>query len=156
MKVIVVGAGGTARELLRRLGDRWDVVLVDPDEAKLEVAGHIRPCTLVVGDGSSSVTLGRAGLDTADAVVAASGDVDVNGVTTRFARDAGVLRVVTVVSSPERAAEFRELGAETVTPDTIAARVFEQECLAYPEAIRLFAAGRLEILGPRVRIRPVQ
>ena len=36
MNVIVVGAGGTARELLRRLGDRWDVVLVDPDEAKLE------------------------------------------------------------------------------------------------------------------------
>jgi formyltetrahydrofolate-dependent phosphoribosylglycinamide formyltransferase len=29
------------------------------------------------------------------------------------------------------------------TPDTLAARVFEQECEAYPEAIRLFAAGRL-------------
>ena len=45
---------------------------------------------------------------------------------------------------------------DTDTPDELAARVFEQECLAYPEAIRLFAAGRLEILGPRVRIRPVQ
>jgi folate-dependent phosphoribosylglycinamide formyltransferase PurN len=39
------------------------------------------------------------------------------------------------------------------TPETLAARVFEQECLAYPEAIRLFAAGRLEIVGRRVRIR---
>jgi formyltetrahydrofolate-dependent phosphoribosylglycinamide formyltransferase len=28
------------------------------------------------------------------------------------------------------------------TPDTLAARVFEQECEAYPEAIRLFAAAR--------------
>ncbi len=27
--------------------------------------------------------------------------------------------------------------------DTLAARVFEQECIAYPEAIRMFAAGRL-------------
>ncbi len=27
--------------------------------------------------------------------------------------------------------------------DTLAARVFEQECIAYPEAIRLFAAGKL-------------
>jgi phosphoribosylglycinamide formyltransferase 1 len=27
------------------------------------------------------------------------------------------------------------------TPDTLAARVFEQECEAYPEAIKLFAAG---------------
>ncbi|MDP6380810.1 MAG: phosphoribosylglycinamide formyltransferase [Phycisphaerae bacterium] len=39
-------------------------------------------------------------------------------------------------------------------PDTVAARVFEQECMAYPEAIRLFAAGRLQIEGGRVRILP--
>jgi len=39
------------------------------------------------------------------------------------------------------------------TADTLADRVFEQECLAYPEAIRLFAAGRLHIEGNRVRIR---
>jgi phosphoribosylglycinamide formyltransferase-1 len=38
------------------------------------------------------------------------------------------------------------------TPDTLAARVFEQECEAYPEAIRLFAEGRLRIVGRRVRI----
>jgi len=29
------------------------------------------------------------------------------------------------------------------TPDTLAARVFEQECIAYPQAIRLFAEGKL-------------
>jgi phosphoribosylglycinamide formyltransferase-1 len=37
-------------------------------------------------------------------------------------------------------------------PDTIAARVFEQECEAYPEAIRLFAEGRLEVVDGRVRV----
>jgi len=31
------------------------------------------------------------------------------------------------------------------TPDTLAARVFEQECLAYPQAIELFAEGRLSV-----------
>ena len=40
------------------------------------------------------------------------------------------------------------------TPDSLAARIFEEECLAYPEAIRLFAAGRLEIAGRHVRIVP--
>jgi formyltetrahydrofolate-dependent phosphoribosylglycinamide formyltransferase len=39
------------------------------------------------------------------------------------------------------------------TPETLAARVFEQECEAYPEAVRLFAEGRLQIDGRRVRIR---
>ncbi|MBY0525043.1 MAG: phosphoribosylglycinamide formyltransferase [Gemmataceae bacterium] len=38
------------------------------------------------------------------------------------------------------------------TPDTLAARVFEQECEAYPEAIQRFAEGRLRIEGRRVRI----
>ena len=42
---------------------------------------------------------------------------------------------------------------EIDTPDTLAARVFEAECEAYPEAIRLFAEGRLEIAEGRLRIR---
>lgn len=37
--------------------------------------------------------------------------------------------------------------------DALAARVFEQECLAYPEAIRLFAEDRLRLVGDRVEIR---
>jgi formyltetrahydrofolate-dependent phosphoribosylglycinamide formyltransferase len=38
------------------------------------------------------------------------------------------------------------------TPEALAARVFEQECEAYPEAIRLFAERRLRIEGRRVRV----
>jgi phosphoribosylglycinamide formyltransferase-1 len=37
------------------------------------------------------------------------------------------------------------------TPETLAARVFEQECEAYPEAIARFARGQLHIEGRRVR-----
>ncbi|GMU25058.1 MAG: phosphoribosylglycinamide formyltransferase [Phycisphaerae bacterium] len=40
------------------------------------------------------------------------------------------------------------------TPDILADRVFEQETLAYPEAIRLFAEGRLTVRGGRVEITP--
>jgi len=38
------------------------------------------------------------------------------------------------------------------TPDTLAARVFREECQAYPEAIRLYAEGKLHVDGDRVRI----
>jgi phosphoribosylglycinamide formyltransferase 1 len=40
------------------------------------------------------------------------------------------------------------------TPETLASRVFAAECEAYPEAIRLIAAGRVSVEGRRVRIRP--
>lgn len=39
------------------------------------------------------------------------------------------------------------------TPESLAARVFEAECEAYPEAIRQFASAGLEIVGRRVRRR---
>jgi phosphoribosylglycinamide formyltransferase 1 len=42
--------------------------------------------------------------------------------------------------------------AEGDTPDTLAARIFEQELIAYPEAISLFAQGRLKIDGQVVHI----
>lgn len=38
--------------------------------------------------------------------------------------------------------------------DTLAARVFDQECVAFPEAIRLFAEDRLVIESDQVRIQP--
>jgi formyltetrahydrofolate-dependent phosphoribosylglycinamide formyltransferase len=43
---------------------------------------------------------------------------------------------------------------EDDTADTLADRVFEQEKLAYPEAIRLFAQRRLKIEDRRVRVLP--
>ncbi|MBI3328881.1 MAG: phosphoribosylglycinamide formyltransferase [Nitrospinae bacterium] len=41
---------------------------------------------------------------------------------------------------------------EDDTPQSLAQRVFVEECKAYPEAIQLFAEGRLKIEGRRVRI----
>ena len=40
------------------------------------------------------------------------------------------------------------------TPDTLAARVFEAECEAYPEALQLIADGRVRVEDRRVRILP--
>jgi phosphoribosylglycinamide formyltransferase-1 len=38
------------------------------------------------------------------------------------------------------------------TPETLADRVFQQECIALPEAVAMYAAGRLRIEGNRVRV----
>jgi formyltetrahydrofolate-dependent phosphoribosylglycinamide formyltransferase len=38
------------------------------------------------------------------------------------------------------------------TPQTLASRVFQAECEAFPEAIQLFAAARLVVTGSRCRI----
>ena len=43
---------------------------------------------------------------------------------------------------------------DTDDPDTLAARVFEQECIAFPEAIRLFASDKLHVQNGIVKIKP--
>ena len=40
------------------------------------------------------------------------------------------------------------------TADSLAVRVFEQECIAYPEAIRMFGEGQLRVVDGRVVIDP--
>ena len=40
------------------------------------------------------------------------------------------------------------------TPSSLAARVFHEECQALPEAIELYAAGKLKIEGRRVQVTP--
>ena len=39
------------------------------------------------------------------------------------------------------------------TPDKLADRVFEQECIAFPEAIKLFAEKKLNVSNGIVRIK---
>lgn len=39
-------------------------------------------------------------------------------------------------------------------PDDVAKRVFAAECEAYPEAVALFAKGRLKVVGNRVLVSP--
>jgi len=48
----------------------------------------------------------------------------------------------------QRACEVKEGD----TPDSLAARVFEAECIAYPQAIKLFAEGRLRVQNGKVVI----
>jgi phosphoribosylglycinamide formyltransferase-1 len=40
------------------------------------------------------------------------------------------------------------------TVETLASRIFKEECKALPEAISLYAEGRLKIKGRRVHVRP--
>ena len=43
---------------------------------------------------------------------------------------------------------------ETDTPDSLAARVFKEECVALPHAISLIAQGQVRLVGTTVEGRP--
>lgn len=152
MRVIVVGAGGTTRELLRRLSEVWDPTVVDTDPERLAEAEKVRRIVPVVGDGSSQVVLKRASLDEADALVAATNDDSVNLEVSRIGLEAGLLRVLAVAADPERLADYRELQVPAFSPDSLTARHIEVNLEPRRVSSTAFADGRAEAI--EVRIAP--
>lgn len=150
MKAIVVGAGGVARALLRRMAPMWQVTLVDLDQARLAAAAQVRPAEVVVGDGSSLVVLRRAGIAEADALVAATGDDDVNLEVCRLARREGLVRVVAVAADSRRRGEYQSLGVPAFQPHTLAARQLELHLEPRRVSSTAFAHGRAEALEVQV------
>ena len=150
MRALLIGARGPGRELLRRLSDVWEVVLIDDDPTALQAAEEVRDFTPVVGDGSSQVVLKRAGLDDAAALVAASFDDDRNLEAVRIAVDSGVPRIAGVAHDVARLEDYRDLGVAAVSADALAAR--SVEVLIEPRRVlsTTFADGKAEAMEFRI------
>ena len=144
MRLIILGAGGTGRGLLSRLGDLWEVVVVDTDPTRLDRATEIRAFEAVEGDGSSAVVLGRAGLDDAAALVAATSDDDANIEAIRIAQQAGLLRIVGVAADPDRLDDYKALDVPAFAPHRFAARHVELALEPRRVASSAFAGGKAE------------
>jgi Trk K+ transport system NAD-binding subunit len=145
-----VGAGGTTRQLLRRLGEVWEAAVVDTSAERLAMAGKIRTIEGVEGDGSSRVVLERAGLAAADALVAATEDDERNLEACRIALEAGLLRVAAVAADPELSEHYRQLGVPAYSPSDLAARGIESELEPRRISSSSFAHGRAEAIEFRI------
>lgn len=150
MRLIVVGAGGITRDLLRGLGEIWQVSVVDIDSQRLALAKRVRPIDVTIGDGSSRVVLEKAGLDHADALVAATNSDEVNQEACRIAKEAGVFRVVAVAADPEQLGRYRALKLAAYSPDRLTARRIEINLEPRRIASAAFADGMAEAAEFRV------
>jgi trk system potassium uptake protein TrkA len=119
--MIVVGAGGAARALLRRIGEVWEVTVVDTDHARLDEIAGVRVVTTLLGDGTRPEVLEAAGIEDATAVVAALDADEGNLAVCRAAGEKGVLATA-VAAEPERLDGYRELEVSAFSPDRLAAR----------------------------------
>jgi len=150
LRAILVGTGGIGRAVLARLGRHWEVTAIDLHEDRLaDVADPPRIRTLL-GDGSSRVTLDRAGLAGADAVVVAVRDDEVALEVCRLALGASVPRVVAMVVSAARTTEFTRLGVTAVSPDRLAARRVELTLEPRRVESAAFADGHAEAIEFRL------
>jgi Trk K+ transport system NAD-binding subunit len=124
MKVMIVGAGKKAREILDRLGHSWIVTLVDRDREKLELMGkrYDQVAETVEGDASSNLILSKAGLEEQKFVAAVTNRDDVNLEVCRMAKEEGVKQIIAVASDSRNVKKFVDLGVRVVSDSFLVAR----------------------------------
>ncbi len=99
-KVLICGGGRVSFYLAQMLsGDGIDVTILDKNHARcVELAGLLPQVSVVRGDASSQTVLDSQGMESCDAVIAATGMDETNMIISLYAGKRGVRQVITKVS----------------------------------------------------------
>ncbi len=115
MKIIVVGCGRVGSTLaLTLVSQGHTVALIDKSRSAFDVLGAEFKGRTYVGLGFDDDLLRKAGIETADALIAVTGGDNSNLMTAQIARvKYGMTRVISRVKDPQRAQVYRQMGLNT-------------------------------------------
>ncbi len=128
MRMIIVGGGRIGLALAKRLENSGEfVVIVEHDEDQ-HVQAEKEGFTAYHGDGTEGSVLQEAGIDEAKAVIAATGEDDVNLLVGQIAKTKfGVEDLYAKVNKPENYEAFESLGVKAVNATDATAFAIENE-----------------------------
>ena len=144
MRVVIAGAGSVGRSIARELAaNTHQVLLVDKDPAAMKMSS-VPQAEWLLADSCETSSLAEAQLETADVVVAATGDDKANLVTALLAKtEYGVPRTVARVNNPKNEWMFDEAWGVDVavsTPRLMTALV--EEAVTVGDLVRMFTFQR--------------
>ena len=118
MKALIIGCGRVGATIALQLQrEGWDVTVVDENEDALSRLGDHWPGAFLVGHGMDTALLREAGIEEADALVAATDGDNTNIIIGQVAQKRfGIDCVVVRVLDPARADFYSARGMRTVCP----------------------------------------
>jgi trk system potassium uptake protein len=118
MNALIIGCGRVGSTIARHLQkEGWDVTVVDESEDALSRLGENWPGRFVRGHGMDTDLLREAGIEDADALVAATDGDNTNIVIAQVAQKRfGIECVVARILDPARADFYAKRGLRTVCP----------------------------------------
>jgi trk system potassium uptake protein TrkA len=140
MFVIIMGCGRVGARLAQMLtAAGHEVTIMDTKSSAFGRLGPDFKGTTILGNGIDQEVLRRAGIDRADAFVAATQGDNRNIMASQIAQHVfGVKRVVTRIYDPLRSDTFAELGLRAISPTIIGANKFYEELTGQTaEAVRV-------------------
>ena len=146
MKVIIVGAHGEAKELINRISTGWNVSVIDMDQDKLRNFNPNRQIEKYQGDGTSTLVLKKAGIETASALITLTLDDEVNIEILKIAKSHKISRLSSVINDESNIKYYDELEVELVDPNILLARRFEHILEPRRVVSQAFAGGRAEAI----------
>jgi trk system potassium uptake protein TrkA len=118
VKALIIGCGRVGSSIALQLQkEGWDVTVVDENEDALSRLGENWPGTFLVGHGMDTDLLREAGIEDAEAVVAATDGDNTNIVIGQVAQKRfGVQCVIARILDPARADFYAARGLRIVSP----------------------------------------
>jgi trk/ktr system potassium uptake protein len=136
MFVIIMGCGrvgARVAQMLTKAGH--EVTVMDVQSSAFTRLGPDFKGQTVLGDATDQEVLKRAGIDRADAFLAATQGDNRNIMASQIARHVfGVERVVTRIYDPLRSDTFAALGLHAISPTIIGANAFYEELTGQPSS----------------------
>lgn len=117
MRVTVVGGGQIGESLINILSSKdYQVNMVEKDEARAKDLASSTEATVIKGDGTEINILKDAGLEYADAIIAATGDDKTNLMISEIAKSSKIKKIIARVNEPKNEELFTKLGIGSIIP----------------------------------------
>lgn len=157
MNVVIVGDGKVGGTIARQLSNEGhDIIVIDNNSNVLTNAVNTMDIISVEGNGASMAVQQRAGVDTADLLIAATSADEVNMLACLVGKKLGATHTIARVRNPEYFQEIamlqEELGLSMAVNPELAAATEISRLLRFPSALKIepFARGRAELVEVKI------
>ena len=153
---IIVGAGRIGYNLALAKSEKHDITLIDKDKAQCEKIANLLDCYIIHGTATNTKLLEEADIDKADFFVAATANDEVNLLSSVYAKDHGVKKVISRLNNVDHRNIFIKLDIPFINPERSATRYIVRNIIR-PTAQRLVSVGKgdAEILEIKVRNKDI-
>jgi trk system potassium uptake protein TrkA len=138
---VIVGAGRIGYNLAKSMAEDHDITIIDKDKSMCEKASDTLDCYVIHGSGTNIHALQEADVAKSDFFVAATGNDEVNLLSSVYAKEHGVERIVSRLNNIDHEEIFKKLNIRVVNPERSAMR-FIARTIIRPSAQSLISLGK--------------